>query len=108
MLGARLGANIMLAVSEYVVDAFIIPCCIFSFMSHLTTWPRVRTRLVIVFAFLPGALSGFSGASGSLKGIAIESPYLNRIFSVGAASIISFGKRGKAFQLLFKKKICPF
>lgn len=92
ILGAAIGASLLTAVPEQAVVAAVIASLGLSLV--LETIPRaikVRKGSSPVLALASGATSGFSGTSGPLKGIAVKNLDLDRMHTVGAASIVSLG-----------------
>ena len=89
MAGAALGASLMVAAPKRWVDIAIIISFTLSFLVESRKWFTFRKVLALFFAFFSGATSGFSGTSGPLKGVALRSLNLERMYFVGAASIVS-------------------
>lgn len=89
MAGAALGASLMVAAPKRWVDIAIIVSFTLSFLVESRQWFTFRKALALFFAFFSGATSGFSGTSGPLKGVALRSLNLERMYFVGAASIVS-------------------
>ena len=89
MAGAALGAGLMVTVPERWVDVAIIVSFTLSFLVESRRWFAMRRIMALFFAFFAGAFSGFSGTSGPLKGVALRSLDLERMYFVGAASIVS-------------------
>ncbi len=89
MLGAALGASLMVAAPERWVEIAIVISVTFSFLVESQKWVAVRRIMALIFAFSAGATSGFSGTSGPLKGTALRSLDLERMYFVGAASTVS-------------------
>ncbi len=89
MAGAALGARLMVAAPKHWVDIAIIISFTLSFLVESRKWFTFRKALALFFAFFSGATSGFSGTSGPLKGVALRSLNLERMYFVGAASVVS-------------------
>jgi len=98
MLGALIGASLLLDAPEILVDIGVVAALIIAFgfelrskseRLHYQNENRFRKRLSPFFAFFGGASSGFSGTSGPLKGIALRSQNFDRFHLVGAASLVS-------------------
>ena len=89
MLGAALGAGLMVSAPESWVTAMVLTMILATFVADFLPMGATRTRWAGVLAFSSGATSGFSGTSGPLKGVAIRSLGLQRQYFVGAAAIVS-------------------
>ena len=91
ILGAATGASLLTAVSETIVVSAVLVSLACSLVLEQFELSKARKRSAPIFALASGALSGFSGTSGPLKGIAVKNLGLDRMFTVGAASIVSLG-----------------
>ena len=89
LLGAGLGARLLVKAPEFLIHAAILVSLGASFLFERKGLDRTRQRAAPVLAFLAGASSGFSGTSGPLKGIALRNLNLDRLHLVGAASVVS-------------------
>ncbi len=89
MLGAAIGARLMVAAPERWVDVAIILSFGLSFLFEFKAWNFLRRGSAPLYALFAGATSGFSGTSGPLKGVALRNLGLDRLHLVGAASLAS-------------------
>lgn len=91
MVGAAIGAELLARAPEALVSAAVIVAIALTFILERVEFNWIRATLGPVFAFCAAATSGFSGTSGPLKGIALRSLGLDRLYFVGAASLVSLG-----------------
>ena len=91
IVGAAIGASLMTAVPESVVVVAVLVSLALSLVLEQFEFEKTRKASSPVLALASGATSGFSGTSGPLKGIAVKSLGLDRMHTVGAASIVSLG-----------------
>lgn len=89
MAGALLGAGLMVQAPESWIQIGVIAVLIATFAGDFLVTGPVRRAWAGLLAFGAGAISGFSGTSGPLKGLALRSLQLDRQHLVGAASIAS-------------------
>lgn len=99
VLGAVLGANLLMAAPKWAVDVGVALVVVGAFWFELAQRRRTTgavaspgpalQRTAPLLALLAGATSGFSGTSGPLKGIAIRGCGFDRFHLVGAASLVS-------------------
>ncbi len=89
MLGALVGARLLVAAPEMVVRVGVLASVVVAFLFERRTARAWPTPLAPGLAAVAGATSGFSGTSGPLKGMAIRSLRLGRLETVGAAAIVS-------------------
>ena len=89
VLGAALGAQLLVNAPENWVEVAVIVIFIFTFLVDSKEWQVFKRGASLVFAFFAGATSGFSGTSGPLKGISLKNLNLSRFYFVGAASTVS-------------------
>jgi uncharacterized membrane protein YfcA len=89
VLGAILGAGLLVALPERMVQAAVAIGITVAFASERLAHHRVRRGAAPALAFAAGTASGFSGTSGPLKGIAVRCLNLDRQHFVGAVSVIS-------------------
>lgn len=90
VIGALLGARAMVALPEGVVTAAVL--LVFALTLGAERANRRATLKKVgspVMALAAGATSGVSGTSGPLKGVAIKSVGLDRLHTVGGASLMS-------------------
>ncbi len=90
MVGAALGATLLVAASETAVSVAVVGSIGLSLLGERQA-PRspARPAAAAPLAFASGATSGFSGTSGPLKGIALRNLQLDRFHMAGAASAVS-------------------
>ena len=94
--GAFLGARLLVRAPEGIVTIAVIASLLVAFLSERRVAGRPSTKFAPIYAFASGATSGFSGTSGPLKGVAVKSLRLDRLHTVGAASLVSlFGDMTK-------------
>jgi len=96
VLGAALGARLLVAAPEHWVSVAIVVSIVLTFVLERGKSATVRKGVGPVLAFGAGATSGFSGTSGPLKGVALRSLALDRQHLV-INSIASHLKPGTAF-----------
>jgi uncharacterized protein len=89
VIGAAAGASLMRAAPERWVGAAVAASVAAAFLAERIGKYRIRRGPALVCSLLSGALSGFSGTSGPLKGLALRSLALDRLNLVGAASVVS-------------------
>jgi uncharacterized protein len=87
--GTFVGARLLVAVPERAVAVAVIMSLVASLLVEQRASLRVRRSSGPLLAMASGATSGFTGTSGPLKGIAIRSLALDRLHTVGAASLAS-------------------
>ena len=93
MVGAALGASLMVQAPEQWVKIGVIVALVVTFAGDLlvkgaTAKGPVGKAWAGFLALISGATSGFSGTSGPLKGVALRSLQLDRQYLVGAASLV--------------------
>jgi uncharacterized membrane protein YfcA len=86
-IGALFGARLLVALPEALVAASVVFSLAWTFLMERRR--RLLAAAPPVLGFLAGCLSGFSGTSGPLKGVALRSLGLDRMHLVGAASLTS-------------------
>lgn len=92
MVGAGTGATLFTRASGEVVSVAVILSFALTFwLERRPTGGRARLRTVNgpLLAWASGALSGFSGTSGPLKGVAVRSARLDRAHTVGCLCLLS-------------------
>jgi uncharacterized membrane protein YfcA len=90
ILGSLLGASLLLRAPETVVHAAVVLVIGSVFVLERAGLPALDDRLGAGLALAAGVVSGFSGTSGPLKGVALRALRLDRQHMVGAASLVSF------------------
>jgi uncharacterized membrane protein YfcA len=88
-LGAWLGASLLVRASDQAVGIAVVAAFGLTLALERLGWRPARRVAGPVMAFGSGAVSGFSGTSGPLKGAAIRNLDLDRFHFVGAASLAS-------------------
>jgi uncharacterized membrane protein YfcA len=88
-LGAALGATLFVRAPSDVVTVAVLASFALTFLMERRGADAVRTFSAPVLAWCSGALSGFSGTSGPLKGVAVRSLRLDRTHAVGCLSLLS-------------------
>lgn len=91
LVGAWVGARLLIAAPEAMVDAAVGVSLAMALLSEHRQAQGVRASLVPTLAVAAGATSGFSGTSGPLKGVAVRSLGLDRMHTIGAAALVSAG-----------------
>lgn len=89
LVGTAVGSSLLVAAPTWLVDIAVVTCLVSAFALERWRLKSVRVRIAPLLGFGSGVASGFSGTSGPLKGVAIRSLDLDRLYFVGAASIIS-------------------
>ena len=87
--GTAVGALLFVAAPEDVVTVAVIVTFVLAFAAERLDLSRLRRAGMPVLALLCGATSGFCGAAGPLKGLAVRSLDLDRRHLVGALSVVS-------------------
>ena len=90
IIGAALGARLLVEAPESLVAAAVVASLILALVFEFVSTPKFRQGLGPVLALGSGAVSGFSGSSGPLKGAALRTLNLDRLHFVGAAALVSF------------------
>ncbi len=91
-IGVWVGARLLIGSSDRMIMWAIIVVTVVSLVLELTVdEARLRSRRYVAVPVMAGAsvLSGISGSSGPLKGIAIRSLSLPRLEHVGVAATVS-------------------
>jgi uncharacterized protein len=88
-VGAAFGASLLVRVPETVVGVAVIAALALTLLVERSGFDAPRRGVAAVLALGSGGLSGFSGTSGPLKGVAVRSLGLDRRHLVGAASLAS-------------------
>jgi uncharacterized membrane protein YfcA len=91
VLGAAVGANLLLRMPEVWIEGCVVLAILASFLLERAERRWLGKNFARVLAFFAGATSGFAGTSGPLKGIVLRSLNLDRFHLVGAASLVSLG-----------------
>lgn len=91
MAGAFVGAALLTRAPEDLVIVAVVVSLALSLALELRGATDVRRATSPMLALASGATSGFSGTSGPLKGIAVKNLGMDRLHTVGAASIVSLG-----------------
>jgi hypothetical protein len=101
MVGASIGASTLVRIPEAWVHVAIVAGIAMSL--YFERRPIEVSRWVVppVMALAAGALSGFSGTSGPLKGMAIRNLKLDRMHFVGASSVVSLAGDGMKVAVFF-------
>lgn len=89
LLGALLGAQLLIAAPDQLVNAAVVLSFGVTLVAERREVRQWRAPLAPCLALAAGATSGFSGTSGPLKGVAIRSLGLDRMHTIGAAAIVS-------------------
>lgn len=89
VLGAGLGAKLLVDAPEAWVDFAVIAVFILTFLVDSKDWVVFKRGSSLLLAFFAGATSGFSGTSGPLKGVSLKNLNFSRFYFVGAASAVS-------------------
>ncbi len=105
VLGTTVGSRMLVATPELLVDYVIICSILATFLTeHRASWIFRRVS-VHVLALLAGCVSGFSGTSGPLKGLALRNLDLKRYYFVGAASAVSLAGDASKAVVFFHAKL---
>lgn len=94
-IGAYLGASLLSAAPEWLVDGAVAVSICVAFCYEFRRCQQPESNLDSIklapglLALFAGASSGFSGTSGPLKGIALKTQGFNRIQLVSAAAAVS-------------------
>ena len=90
MIGAAAGATLLAAAPERTVTLAVVASIVGTLVVERAGLMRARRVGAPGLALGAGLTSGFSGTSGPLKGVAIRSLGLDRMHTVGAASVVSW------------------
>lgn len=88
--GSAVGASLMVAAPERLVQAAVVASLTLAFVLERGESNRIGWKGSLIAAFSAGTTSGFSGTSGPLKGLSLRMLSLDRLHYVGAASAVSF------------------
>lgn len=91
-IGVWFGATLLIAAPDEVVIWAVVAATVLSLAAELVRFDRVhevQEHLAVPTMLASGVLSGVSGTSGPLKGIAVRSLRLPRLEHVGLASCVS-------------------
>jgi uncharacterized membrane protein YfcA len=91
IVGVLAGATALTRAPQDLVMVAVIASLALSLTLELRGASEVRRATSPALALAAGATSGFSGTSGPLKGVAVKNLGLDRLHTVGAASIVSLG-----------------
>lgn len=89
VVGSAVGAGLFVAAPEKWVSVGVVLSIVLGLLAERLNLLRSQKVSAPVLAFASGATSGFSGTSGPLKGVALRMLGLDRMYLVGAASIVS-------------------
>lgn len=89
IVGTALGARLLVEAPSRLVEAAVVLSIALSLVAERFAQRRVRRASAPGLAFASGTVSGFSGTSGPLKGLALRSLDFDRFHLVGAASAVS-------------------
>lgn len=89
MLGAFVGASLLLAAPEPLVATAVIVSIAATLVVEFVTGTSQRRIGVPLLSGGAGLTSGFSGTSGPLKGVAVRALGMDRRSTVGAATLAS-------------------
>ncbi len=89
IVGSYLGVKLLIDLNDDFIYAVIVISMLVSFAFEKKSLVAANKALSPVFAFFSGGLSGISGTSGPLKGVALRALNLERMYLVGAASVVS-------------------
>jgi uncharacterized membrane protein YfcA len=90
IVGAFVGARLLVYAPEHLVTWAVLVTLVASLLLEAASLPSIRRASAPVLALMSGLVSGFSGTSGPLKGVALRALALDRMHLVGAASVVSF------------------
>lgn len=108
MVGAAIGAKVLVDAPESWVGAGVIASLVAALIFEFVRLPQARRSLGPVLAFGSGAVSGFSGSSGPLKGAALRTLDLNRLHFVGAAALVSFANDAVKAAVYWRSSLVDF
>ena len=89
IVGSFVGAQLLVAAPEWLVSTAVIVCVGAAFLVERHGVSRGGATMACSFAAAAGAMSGFSGTSGPLKGIAVRSLRMDRLRTIGGAALLS-------------------
>jgi len=89
IVGAAVGAALLARAPVAFVTPAVVCALALSLAFEGAGARRLQRSSAPVLAVASGATSGFSGTSGPLKGVAVKNLGLNRMHTVGAASMVS-------------------
>ena len=91
LIGVAVGSVLLVHAPDTLVDIVVATCLVAAFAFERLEMATIKRRFAPLLAFGAGITSGFSGTSGPMKGIALRSLGFDRLYFVGAASIVSLG-----------------
>jgi uncharacterized membrane protein YfcA len=89
LAGTALGALLMLKANSKLLSLFLFVHVLLSFLIQHKATETVKRKTGLLFSFLSGFCSGFTGTSGPLKGLAVKCFMNIKTEVVAAASILS-------------------
>jgi hypothetical protein len=89
VVGAMAGSLLLVAAEERVVTIAVIASIVLTMLLDGLHRGAALARSAPLLALGSGLTSGFSGTSGPLKGLALRALRLDRLHTVGAASLVS-------------------
>ncbi len=89
--GSGLGAMLFLKIERNTVAALLLLNLLATFFIQRKAKPSMQKRASGILAFVAGLLSGVSGSSGPLKGMAIKCLKITPMQTVACATILSTG-----------------
>ena len=90
VIGAAAGSALLVEAPTGLVTGAVVAMFVMTIVAERMDLGSARAGFAPLLALASGALSGFSGTSGPLKGAAIRNLDLDRRHFVGAASLASF------------------
>lgn len=88
-IGSALGAFLFLKMSSNVVAILLLINIVVTFLVQRKAIPKIQYRAAVSVSFLAGLLSGVSGSSGPLKGLAIKCLKNTPLQIVACATVLS-------------------
>ena len=105
IVGAALGARLLIAAPETLVHAAVIASLAATLVAEYAHWSQLQRLSAPVLGLFAGMTSGFSGTSGPLKGVALRNLKLDRQHLVGAASVVSLAGDATKAAVLTKASV---
>ena len=89
LVGAVIGSRLLVILPEQGAQAIVVFSLALALLAERWELRALRASLGSSSAVLAGAMSGISGTSGPLKGVAVRALGLDRMHTIGAAAMVS-------------------
>jgi uncharacterized protein len=89
LVGAAIGSRLLVILPEQLAQAIVVFSFALALLAERRELRALRASLGPSLAVMAGAMSGVSGTSGPLKGVAVRALGLDRMHTIGAAAVVS-------------------